>query len=140
LGRLLAEPVGPRASHNHFDSKCAHAGDIVAQPRSAGSEDPACTGTGSVAIEAQSTFLLPIQRRLAATGVSYQDLLDESRREAAERYLSESPLSIAELAYLLGYSEPSAFHRAFKRWFGRSPLAFRERLRNEQRSSSPQAV
>jgi len=81
-----------------------------------------------------------LQRRLAATGVSYQDLLDESRREAAERYLSESPLSIAELAYLLGYSEPSAFHRAFKRWFGRSPLAFRERLRNEQRSSSPQAV
>jgi AraC-like DNA-binding protein len=61
-----------------------------------------------------------------------------ARREAAERYLSESALSIAELAYLLGYSEPSAFHRAFKRWFGRSPLAFRERLRNGQRSRSPQ--
>jgi len=78
-----------------------------------------------------------LQRRLASAGVSYQDLLDEARREAAERYLSESPLSIAELAYLLGYSEPSAFHRAFKRWFGQSPLAFRERLRNE-RSTSPQ--
>jgi AraC-like DNA-binding protein len=76
-----------------------------------------------------------LQRRLAAAGASYQDLLDETRREAAERYLAESSLSIAELGYLLGYSEPSAFHRAFKRWFGRSPQAFRERLRGERRST-----
>jgi AraC-like DNA-binding protein len=76
-----------------------------------------------------------LQRRLASAGVSYQDLLDETRREAAERYLTESSLSIAELAYLLGYSEPSAFHRAFKRWFGRSPQAFRERLRSEHVAS-----
>jgi AraC-like DNA-binding protein len=73
-----------------------------------------------------------LQRRLADAGASYQGLLDETRREAAERYLTESSLSIAEVAYLLGYSEPSAFHRAFKRWFGRSPQGFRERLRSDQ--------
>jgi AraC-like DNA-binding protein len=49
-----------------------------------------------------------------------------SSRELAEKHLSESVLSIAEIAYLLGYSEPAALHRAFKRWTGTTPSAFRE--------------
>jgi AraC-like DNA-binding protein len=66
-----------------------------------------------------------LQRRLAAEGVSYHALLEEARKAAASRYLSESTLAICEVAYLVGYSEPAPFHRAFKRWFGKTPEAFR---------------
>jgi AraC-like DNA-binding protein len=47
------------------------------------------------------------------------------RREAAEQYLAGQSFSIGEIAYLLGYSEPAAFHRAFKRWHGVTPAAYR---------------
>jgi AraC-like DNA-binding protein len=66
-----------------------------------------------------------LQRQLGAEGCSYQELVDLTRKEAAERYLADSSLPIAEVAYLLGYSEPAAFHRAFKRWNDETPLAFR---------------
>ena len=70
-----------------------------------------------------------LQRRLAAAGVSYQRLLDTARQDAAERYLTSSPLSIGEVAYLLGYSEPAAFNRAFRRWHLETPQSFRQRQR-----------
>jgi len=54
-------------------------------------------------------------------------LVDDARREAAGRYLTESALAIGEIAYLLGYSEPAPFHRAFKRWHATTPEAFRSR-------------
>jgi AraC-like DNA-binding protein len=66
-----------------------------------------------------------VQRRLAESGLSYQGIVDESRCEAALRHLGDASLSIAEIACLVGYSEPSAFHRAFKRWQGTSPQAYR---------------
>ena len=59
-----------------------------------------------------------LQRRLAAEGLVYQDMLAAARRETAERLLGDSALSAAEVGCLLGYSEPAAFHRAFKRWHG----------------------
>ncbi len=71
-----------------------------------------------------------LQRRLADEGSSYQEILVETRREAAERFLGESALSVAEVGYLLGYSEPAAFHRAFKRWHGVTPVEFRRRARH----------
>lgn len=74
-----------------------------------------------------------LQRRLAAHGVSYQELLDEARKEAAERYLREQTLAICEVAYLVGYSEPAPFYRAFKRWFGVTPEAFRHTQRRPAR-------
>jgi AraC-like DNA-binding protein len=76
-----------------------------------------------------STSARSLQRRLAAAGTSYQQLLDLARKEAAERHLTESLLSIGEIAYLLGYSEPAAFNRAFKRWHKDTPQAFRQRQR-----------
>jgi AraC-like DNA-binding protein len=66
-----------------------------------------------------------LQRRLSAHGVSYQAVLEDTRREAAGRHISESKLAICEIAFLLGYSEPAPFHRAFKRWYGMTPQAFR---------------
>lgn len=70
-----------------------------------------------------------LQRRLAGEGVSYQQLLDDARMQAAARYLQEPSLAICEVAYLVGYSEPAPFHRAFKRWYGMTPEIFRQRRR-----------
>ncbi|HEY6988781.1 MAG TPA: AraC family transcriptional regulator [Bryobacteraceae bacterium] len=84
---------------------------------------------GEIQIESVARALLTstrsLQRRLASAGVSYQQVVDGARQEAADRYLSSSTLSIEEIAYLLGYSEPAAFHRAFRRWKGITPQAFR---------------
>jgi AraC-like DNA-binding protein len=54
---------------------------------------------------------------------------DDARREAAGSYLTDTTLSIREVTYLLGFSEPTSFHRAFKRWHGTTPQAFRARKR-----------
>jgi AraC-like DNA-binding protein len=68
-----------------------------------------------------------LQRRLADEGVTFDALLDDLRRELALRYLADPKLAIAEIAYLLGYSDPSPFHRAVKRWTGTTPRALRQR-------------
>jgi AraC-like DNA-binding protein len=70
-----------------------------------------------------------LQRRLAEDGVSFKELVEEVRKAAAGRYLEGSTLAIGEIAYLLGYSEPAAFHRAFKRWHAMTPEHFRARSR-----------
>lgn len=68
-----------------------------------------------------------LQRRLADEGVTFDGLLDELRHELALRYLANASTAIGEVAYLLGYSEPSAFHRAFKRWTGLTPAEARSK-------------
>jgi len=68
-----------------------------------------------------------LQRRLLAEGITYQALAEETRKEAARRYVAGSTLSLGEIAYLVGYSEPASFHRAFKRWYGVTPDGFRSR-------------
>ncbi len=68
-----------------------------------------------------------LRRRLADEGTTFSDLLDDHRRSLAKSYL-ENDMSIAEVAYLLGFKQPSAFHRAFKRWFGSTPERFRQNL------------
>jgi AraC-like DNA-binding protein len=65
-----------------------------------------------------------LQRRLKDAGTSFQAVREAVRRELATRYLDDQ-LSIAEISFLLGFSEPSAFFRAFKRWTGTTPLAAR---------------
>lgn len=62
-----------------------------------------------------------LQSRLRAERTSFQLLLDEARRETALREFAEGRSSLSELAFLLGYSEQSAFQRAFKRWTGSTP-------------------
>ena len=68
-----------------------------------------------------------LQRRLRDLGTSHQELLDEMRKELAMRYLREPEMAVCEVAYLLGFSQSSAFHRAFKRWTGKTPNEFRGR-------------
>jgi AraC-like DNA-binding protein len=69
-----------------------------------------------------------LQRKLKEEGTSHQELLEEMRRDLSERYLREPHMAICEVAYLLGFSEPSAFHRAFRRWTGTTPARFRQTL------------
>ena len=66
-----------------------------------------------------------LRRRLRGEGQSFGTIKDELRFVAAERLLQENRLSVAEVAAELGYSEPSAFYRAFHKWMGQSPGRFR---------------
>ncbi len=64
-------------------------------------------------------------RRLKAEGTTFEKVLDELRRTLALSYLDGRKVSVNETAYLVGFSDPAAFSRAFKRWTGTSPRAFR---------------
>jgi AraC-like DNA-binding protein len=66
-----------------------------------------------------------LQRRLRDEDTSYQAILDETRRELAQQYLREGRVSVCEITFRLGFSDQSSFTRAFKRWTGRAPGAFR---------------
>lgn len=67
-----------------------------------------------------------LQRRLSEGGKSYQDLVAEARRRLARKLLRQSDYSLAEIAFLTGFSEQSAFTRAFKRREGVTPRTFRQ--------------
>lgn len=67
-----------------------------------------------------------LQRRLAEQGLSFQQLLDTTRQQLAEAYLRDPHLELAEIALLLGYSEQSAFARAFRQWTDQAPAQWRK--------------
>ena len=67
-----------------------------------------------------------LQRKLKDEGTSFMDLLQDTRLQLARKYLSHPNRSVVETAYLLGFSEPSTFSRAFKRWTGIAPADFRD--------------
>ena len=69
-----------------------------------------------------------LQRQLQAEGLSYRDILESTRRSLAENYLRDNRHSIAQIAYLLGFSDQSNFSRAFKRWTSMSPKQYQESL------------
>lgn len=66
-----------------------------------------------------------LQRLLSQHRTTFPRLVDECRQSLAEQHLIGKELNIGELGYLLGFSEPSAFSRAFKRWTGKAPAEFR---------------
>ena len=66
------------------------------------------------------------QRRLSDEGTTFKQLVEEVRRDLAMHYIRDPGISITELSYLLGFSEPSSFARVFKRWTGKSPSAARQ--------------
>jgi len=84
-------------------------------------------GKTSLAALAQAHHTSPrsLQRRLAEQGTSFQQLLDNTRQHLAEGFLRDANLELAEIALLLGYSEQSAFTRAFRTWTGLAPAQWR---------------
>ncbi|MCI0505709.1 MAG: AraC family transcriptional regulator [Gammaproteobacteria bacterium] len=66
-----------------------------------------------------------MQRKLKEEGASFKELLNQTRQELADQYIENSRLSINEITYLLGFSDPANFSRAFKRWHGVSPSQYR---------------
>ena len=88
----------------------------------------AMLGKGEVGIDRVASELgmtrATLYRRLRAEGVTFQELLEGKRRQLAIRYLGVERSSAKSVAYRLGFSEPAAFSRAFKRWTGVSPSRF----------------
>ena len=71
-----------------------------------------------------------LQRRLAADGLTYSQLLEEVRRDAAIRLIKGHGHSFSQIASALGYSDPAHFTRAFVRWTGMTPRAYRYKVTN----------
>lgn len=80
------------------------------------------TIAGKLGVSRQTLF-----RKLKAEGVSFEQVLDELRQTLALRYLKEKKMSVTETAYLVGFSDPAAFSRAFKRWTGSRPRVLRNK-------------
>jgi AraC-like DNA-binding protein len=74
-----------------------------------------------------------LQRQLKEEGTGFRELLDETRQELASEYIRETRTSVSEIAWLLGFANPAAFHKAWKRWFNTSPAEHRKRYVREQR-------
>ena len=66
-----------------------------------------------------------LARHLKTEGTTFNDIIKETRCEMAAKYLSDTTMSVSEVGFLLGYSEPSAFQRAFRAWYSCTPREFR---------------
>jgi AraC-like DNA-binding protein len=68
-----------------------------------------------------------LQRRLTAAGISFQQLLEETRRDLAHHYLKQTAIELNETAFLLGFEDANSFYRAFQIWEGTTPGEWRTR-------------
>jgi AraC-like DNA-binding protein len=114
-GLLAARPARPEST-----------GDRVRRLLAAALGDGEAEATLAAAAAKLHMSERSLQRRLTDEGTTFDVLLEDLRKGLALRYLSDRKVAIAEIAYLLGYSEPSAFHRAFKRWTGKTPTEARQ--------------
>lgn len=87
-------------------------------------------GEPAVAVIAAKMRMSPrsLQRRLQAEDTSFAEVLNDLRRDLSTRYLRDPRISIHEVAFLLGFLDVTAFHRAFKRWTGSTPAEHRRSL------------
>lgn len=72
-----------------------------------------------------------LHRRLKAEGATFEQVLDALRRRVALRLIREEGVAVKEASWRLGFSDPAAFSRAFKRWTGKSPSAMRDARRDK---------
>jgi AraC-like DNA-binding protein len=70
-----------------------------------------------------------LQRQLAAENTGFRELVDETRKQVARDYIRETGISLAEVAWLSGFANPTALHKAYRRWFGISPGEHRKKMR-----------
>lgn len=134
----LAAPLAPAAQPSHAllrrmlvgrrDNARAVAAKVEATMRELMPFAP-CTRDGVARLAGLSERTL--QRRLAEAGTTFQDLRDRVRADIALKYLRQSSLQAAQVAEILGYSEPAAFTRAFRRQHGATPSAARRAARTD---------
>ena len=101
--------------------------DVVARCRAAVLEH-LTSGEASAEDTAKQLHMSPrtLQRKLAEVRLTYQQLVDDTRKDLALRYIADVKRSVSDITFSLGFSQPSAFTRAFKRWTGLSPTDYRE--------------
>lgn len=100
---------------NHFDSQLLYSGNPAPPPT-----------LGEVA-DAMHLTARTLMRKLQHENTAYKEVLESLRRQYAERLLQDARLKVADVAEILGYREAANFTRAFKRWYGLSPAAWRRR-------------
>ena len=120
LHGVISEFVGTARANTKGAATMADLVDLAMRPMLAAGE-PSLHAVGKqLGMSGRS-----VQRRLGELGLSFGDCLNRVRLEMAQALLSQPDLEIKEVAFLLGYSGSPAFCRAFRRWTGRSPQAFR---------------
>ncbi len=96
--------------------------------------------SGTVSLETVAAKLnisaRQLRHQLKSAGTSFQQLLNHLRHTLARRLLSKTNQDISEIVYLTGFSEPSTFYRAFKRWENTTPIKYRQRYREASKISS----
>ncbi|WP_277052387.1 AraC family transcriptional regulator [Zestomonas thermotolerans] len=136
--RLLATPLG-QADHQVRKALDAYAERLLGELRGASVPDRARRElVGLLGAErlpdleslAGRLGLSPrtLQRRLREAGLSFSALLDETRQQLVLHHLRDPALELADIAFLVGFSEPGSLVRAFRRWTGQSPNEYRRRL------------
>lgn len=134
---FLIDPSWPQAPLQHlpryaFDVLSGHAESLLASLASSATVRgrvekhlAEMIHTGEVSVDAVADRMAvsrqTLYRKLKAEGVTFEQVLDELREKLALRYLKGRKVSVNETAYLVGFSDPAAFSRAFKRWTGMSP-------------------
>jgi len=99
--------------------------DLVAQVRAAVRQRIAEGASLEAVARRLELSARTLQRRLTEQGITFLQLVDDERRELALQLLAAPATSAAEVAFAVGFSEQSAFHRAFVRWTGKTPGAWR---------------
>jgi len=101
--------------------------------------DELAGGDPSVAHIAPRLRMSPrtLERKLEREGTTFSALLEDLRKRLALRYVGSENLELAEIAFLLGFSQTTGFHRAFKRWTGATPLNYRAQQRAQRSADGP---
>jgi AraC-like DNA-binding protein len=131
---LVDTPL-PQANQERFDALCVEldtALKALEAPKTFTERTELCiydllkSRTPDLSQTAENLGVSPrsLRRHLAQEGTNYRNILEETRRKLCERYLLEQRMTLAEIAERLGYSEQSAFNRAFKKWFGETPKTY----------------
>ena len=129
LPMVLANSVARRLAEQKCEEQLKAVDDIdsiVAKVRRCLQSDPDSIPTMDEVSERLHMTSRTLRRQLQSFGTSFQDLLSDIRKTRAVQLLQNTDKSVDDIAFELGYSDPSNFGRAFKKWTGKSPSCIRK--------------